>query len=553
MPFQLDTEGGQPRLVLFNRTQIVLLRIPETEVALAHDLSYSIARSEPASLLISSGDRMTGEIHVVGISGHARLSDFTNLRAFIYFEKPDQTVIVSLDHVIELVPLNGAPGRPVANAIDALLDRLDDPAGRLLLEVGRAPRIVVGGTETDVQPTAMTQQDVVGLAMLAIPASVRAKLRTDSVITFAYVSEGGRAYDVEIRRAGPALTVSLAYTAGAPTADQTPLAEPPPSAVAAVSDPTPAAGFASPSDPAAGTAAPAAAGPGYAIDALFRMMCAAGASDLHLSVSAPPLLRVDGRMTPLDPDAASLTPTAIERLVVEMMPPANKAEFERRRDTDFSYEIARLARFRANVFMDRKGLGAVFRAIPAKILTAEQLELSLQILQLCHLSKGLVVVTGPTGSGKSTTLCAMIDYINKNRDDHIITIEDPIEFVHENLRYLIDQREVGGHTDSFRDAPGGPSRRPRHHSRRRDARPRDDRHRHRDGRDGSPRFRDAAYDHGRVDGRPDHRSVPAEPAGADPRDVVGVAPWRHRPDPVPKARRRTGGGARGPDYESGRQ
>ena len=102
--------------------------------------------------------------------------------------------------------------------------------------------------------------------------------------------------------------------------------------------------------------------------------------------------------------------------------------------------------------MDRSGPGAVFRVIPAKILTAEQLGLSQHILNLCHLTKGLVLVTGPTGSGKSTTLCAMVDYINRNRDDHIITIEDPIEFVHENKKCLINQREVQTHTGSFKDA-----------------------------------------------------------------------------------------------------
>ena len=295
----------------------------------------------------------------------------------------------------------------------------------------------------------MTQQDVVGLAMPVVPQSVRARLRKDPVVTFAYASDTGRAYDVEIRRDRSGLVVSFAHASRAPTADPTALTEPPPPAVA---DPTPAASSASPSVPAPDTAPPATAGPSTAIDAMFRAMCAAGASDLHLSVSAPPLLRLDGKMRPLDPDAAPLTPTEVERLVVAIMPQANKAEFERRHDTDFAYEIVGLARFRANVFLDRKGLGAVFRAIPAEIMTAEQLKLSPHVLDLCHLSKGLVVVTGPTGSGKSTTLCAMIDYINKNRDDHIITIEDPIEFVHENLRCLINQREVGDHTDSFRDA-----------------------------------------------------------------------------------------------------
>jgi twitching motility protein PilT len=134
------------------------------------------------------------------------------------------------------------------------------------------------------------------------------------------------------------------------------------------------------------------------------------------------------------------------------MPENNRQEFERRHDTDFAYEIKGLARFRANIFMDRKGMGGVFRVIPTEILTAEKLNISPHILKLCGLNKGLVLVTGPTGSGKSTTLCALIDYINRTRSDHIITIEDPIEFVHENKKCLINQREVHNHTDSFKDA-----------------------------------------------------------------------------------------------------
>jgi twitching motility protein PilT len=188
------------------------------------------------------------------------------------------------------------------------------------------------------------------------------------------------------------------------------------------------------------------------IDRLFHTMVAAGASDLHLTVSSPPLIRKDGQMKPLEADGSILEPDDMVRLLDPIMPEKNREEFARRHDTDFAYEIAGLARFRCNVFMDRKGPGAVFRVIPSKILTAEQLGLSPFILNLCKLQKGLVLVTGPTGSGKSTTLCAMIDYINRTRPDHIITIEDPIEFVHPSQQCLINQREVGTHTDSFKDA-----------------------------------------------------------------------------------------------------
>jgi twitching motility protein PilT len=148
----------------------------------------------------------------------------------------------------------------------------------------------------------------------------------------------------------------------------------------------------------------------------------------------------------------ALTDEYLRRLIDPIMPAPNREEFAERHDTDFAYEVPNLARFRANVFADRKGCGAVFRVIPTDILTAEKLGLSPHILNLCKLNKGLVLVTGPTGSGKSTTLCAMIDYINRTRDEHIITIEDPIEFVHQNNKCLINQREVRTHTASFKAA-----------------------------------------------------------------------------------------------------
>jgi twitching motility protein PilT len=192
--------------------------------------------------------------------------------------------------------------------------------------------------------------------------------------------------------------------------------------------------------------------PGVApMEELFRTMVEWKASDLHISAGSPPMLRHDGEIKSI-PDYPVLLEQDTERILYPIAPERNVAEFRRRHDTDFAYEIKDVARFRCNFFLDRKGMGGVFRQIPTKIITAEEMGLAPELLQLCHLPKGLVLVTGPTGSGKSTTLCALIDYINRNRTDHIITIEDPLEFVHENRKCLINQRQVGEHTDSFKDA-----------------------------------------------------------------------------------------------------
>ena len=187
------------------------------------------------------------------------------------------------------------------------------------------------------------------------------------------------------------------------------------------------------------------------IDALLRVMAREDCSDLHLTSGNPPLYRKDGDIEHLDQmpvhDAEQ-----VRALLYEIMPVANRAQFESVHDTDFAYEIEGVGRFRVNAFMDRLGPGGVFRIIPSQILTAEQLNLPQPVLDLCWLTKGLVVVTGPTGSGKSTTLAAMIDLINRQRATHIITIEDPIEFVHPTKRALINQREIGVHTKSFKAA-----------------------------------------------------------------------------------------------------
>jgi twitching motility protein PilT len=187
------------------------------------------------------------------------------------------------------------------------------------------------------------------------------------------------------------------------------------------------------------------------IDDLFRTLSSAGGSDLHLSSENLPLMRLNGRLQPVEGWKA-LSSDELLVMFDEIAPDDNKRQFTAENDTDFAYELTGIARYRCNLFVDRKGVGGVFRLIPSKILTAEQLGLSPQMLELCHLTKGMVLVTGPTGSGKSTTLCAMIDYINRVRSDHVITIEDPIEFVHENKKCLINQREVGTHTHGFKRA-----------------------------------------------------------------------------------------------------
>ncbi len=187
------------------------------------------------------------------------------------------------------------------------------------------------------------------------------------------------------------------------------------------------------------------------IDRYLKVMFNEGCSDLHLSSQNPPLYRLDGEMAHLK-NMPKLSPKEVEKLVYSIMPDRNYEEFMETRDTDFAYEIDGLGRFRVNAFMDRMGPGAVLRIIPSEILTAEMLNLPQHVMDLCYLSKGLVVVTGPTGSGKSTTLAAMIDFINRKRSAHIITIEDPIEFVHPNKKCLINQREVGVHTMGFKPA-----------------------------------------------------------------------------------------------------
>jgi twitching motility protein PilT len=186
------------------------------------------------------------------------------------------------------------------------------------------------------------------------------------------------------------------------------------------------------------------------LDALLRMLVEKNASDLHLRCGEPPIIRLHGEMHRID--AAPLAPDVLEAMLRSIMPERNRQEFRESNDTDYAYEIEGVARFRANALKDRNGPAAVFRQIPATVVTVEQMGISPEVQKLCQLNKGLVLVTGPTGSGKSTTLCSLIDLVNRSRADHVITIEDPIEFVHPNKKCIITQRQVGVHTGSFKSA-----------------------------------------------------------------------------------------------------
>ena len=186
------------------------------------------------------------------------------------------------------------------------------------------------------------------------------------------------------------------------------------------------------------------------IDKLFRILRERKGSDLHISVGAPPLIRISGDLTSL---SNNILPTAeTKKLLYEIMSPYQQERFEKNMEMDFAYALEGVGRFRANIFMQNRGIAAVFRIIPEKILSIEELKSPAQLYNFAKLHRGLVLCTGPTGSGKSTTLAALVDYVNVHRAEHIITIEDPIEFVHPNKKCLVNQREIGASTQSFNAA-----------------------------------------------------------------------------------------------------
>ena len=381
-----------------------------------------------------------------------------------------------------------------ASYIDTLIKRIAARGPRLGIrfESGAPVRVAdSNGGLRDVTNRTLSPQEIMAAIAPMVPEAIKRLPQTPSV-NFNYDCAGVGVFTVAIRRDGEKVSISIdpggdavapvdltrlappatksepelivettsvsAVVAANAPAEQT-VAEISPAPAAPIAPVAPVAPLApvapvapiAPVSPVAPIAPTARTG-SPPIDRLFKLMCDAKASDLHLSVGMKPLVRKDGEIKVLDESAPVFDPESMWAMLEPIIPERNREEFGRRHDTDFAYEIGGLGRFRSNIFMDRKGPGAVFRVIPSKILTAEDLGLSPHILKLCQLNKGLVLVTGPTGSGKSTTLCAMVDYINRTRRDHIITIEDPIEFVHENKQCLMNQREVHVHTDGFKDA-----------------------------------------------------------------------------------------------------
>jgi len=299
-------------------------------------------------------------------------------------------------------------------------------ATALRLADGERPVFRFSDADRPVSQVALNRSQIVTLLAEISGPDAGARLRGGESLSFSYRMADGDVFDCRVDIDNGAFEARLAPRGAVEAA-------PPPDAA-----------------PVSAGSAPTAEG-AWSMDAYLRRMVELKASDLHLSAAETPMVRIDGEMTRME-GGSPLGPERTQRLVAEILPPPNEKEFAETHDTDFAYEIAGVSRFRANVFMDRKGVGAVFRTIPSRIPTHQDLGLPEVALELCRLSKGLVLVTGPTGSGKSTTLAAMVDYVNQTRTDHIITIEDPIEFVHPNKSCLVNQREVGTHTQGFKRA-----------------------------------------------------------------------------------------------------
>jgi twitching motility protein PilT len=320
----------------------------------------------------------------------------------------------------------------------ARLDRLiqvmqEQRAEALQLAVGKPASLLQSGSARPITREPLSDSQIQGLLKEIASADTAAQLGSAEPVAFAYRSPFGE-IRVEVKPGAGGAALLRPSTASPAAASSAP------------------SGTSAPSSPPASSPqiSQSSAELRGAMDTLFRLLVQSGASDLHLRTGEPPMLRLHGELARQDHPA--LSAERLESMLLSIMTPKEIGEFREGGDTDWAYEIGGVARFRCNAGRDRFGAMGVFRVIPNQIRTAEEMGLSQEVQNLCYLTKGLVVVTGPTGSGKSTTLAGLVDLINRTRTDHIITIEDPIEFVHPSKKCLVTQRQVGVHTRSFKHA-----------------------------------------------------------------------------------------------------
>jgi twitching motility protein PilT len=344
--------------------------------------------------------------------------------------------------------------------LDRFLNLLvSNNASALNLSEGEVATVMIKDSARPVMKQALTSAQILNLVREISPSNASPAPDTNGNTRFEYSSSDGT-FEVVLTQNGKIsarIERKAADSNGAKAAaSQQPAAAQPVAAATPLSAPK----VATPKSEALKVEAPRGQAPKASVssdralekmEGLLRVLIGNKASDLHLRAGSPPMLRASGEIESI-PGEGILTSEDIDVMLNSVMLEQNREEFKEINDTDFAHEIKGLARFRGNALRDRKGTGAVFRAIPAAVVTVEQMGISQEVQRLCHLTKGLVLVTGPTGSGKSTTLCALIDLINRTRSDHVITIEDPIEFVHESKKCLITQRHVGVHTSSFKHA-----------------------------------------------------------------------------------------------------
>ncbi len=351
--------------------------------------------------------------------------------------------------------------------LDPIFERLHRERGSELVFASGQPVLMRTATgDVPVLRQQLTSQQIAGVFAELVPQDIRNGFPSAGITRFAYEAPAGKVAVLFERKEAlvralvrpqsgdgeqappPAATANAAGETAAPRAAAG-------RAAAAARAPQPSetaepAEAAVPAAPVTPPLSPVPADPRAALDQLLVVAVDRKASDLHLTSDAPPAMRIDGDMVQLE-EYGPIARSRLREMVFSITPEKNRVQWEAERDTDFALEMPGV-RFRVNVFEDRRGIGAAMRQIPTAIRTADELGLPKSVIELCQHTKGLVLVTGPTGSGKSTTLAAMVDYVNRTRPDHIITIEDPVEFVHPNRRCLVHQREVGVHTASFKQA-----------------------------------------------------------------------------------------------------